>query len=60
MASKDIKFGGKIYTISYEILNLSSGPAIVFLHGWGANKEIMKKAFGKFLNDFKHVYIDMP
>lgn len=60
MASKDIKFGGKIYTISYEILNLSSSPAIVFLHGWGANKEIMKKAFGKFLNDFKHVYIDMP
>jgi len=30
------------------------------LHGWGANKEIMKKAFGTYFKDFRHVYVDMP
>ncbi|MDO5046564.1 alpha/beta fold hydrolase [Campylobacter sp.] len=60
MASKEIKYRGKIYQISYEILNLSNRPAVLFLHGWGANKEIMKKAFGGYLSEFKHIYIDMP
>ncbi|QKG29319.1 alpha/beta fold hydrolase [Campylobacter sp. RM16187] len=60
MASKEIIYKGKGYQISYEMLNLSNEHAIVFLHGWGASKEIMKKAFGKFLTGFKHIYIDMP
>ena len=60
MASKDIKYGHKNYSISYEIKNSKCDDAVVFLHGWGANKEIMKKAFCSVLCDFKHVYIDMP
>lgn len=60
MASKEIKFGGKIYQISYEILNLTAQPCVLFLHGWGANKEIMKKAFGGHFKDFRHIYVDMP
>ncbi|MRJ02732.1 MAG: alpha/beta hydrolase [Epsilonproteobacteria bacterium] len=33
---------------------------IIFLHGWGSNKEIMKGAFGNLLPEFRHVYIDLP
>ena len=60
MASKDVKYGFKTYCISYEMINLDREDTAVFLHGWGANKEIMKKAFGSYLSEFCHVYIDMP
>ena len=60
MAVKEVKYGGKIYRISYEIVNPANKDVALFLHGWGANKEIMKKAFGMYFNDFRHVYVDMP
>ena len=60
MAVKEVKYGGKIYRISYETLNPAHKDVALFLHGWGANKEIMKKAFGAYFKDFRHVYVDMP
>lgn len=60
MAIKEFKFNNHIYKISYEILNPLATRNIIILHGWGANKEIMKKAFGNYLKDFKHIYIDLP
>lgn len=60
MAVKEVKYGGKIYRISYEIVNPANKDVALFLHGWGANKEIMKKAFGAYFKDFRHVYVDMP
>lgn len=33
---------------------------IVFLHGWGSNKEIMQRAFAPYFKDFTHYYIDLP
>ena len=60
MAVKEIKYGGKIYRISYETINSANKDVALFLHGWGANKEIMKKAFGAYFKDFRHVYVDMP
>ena len=60
MAVKEIKYGGKIYRISYETVNPANKDVALFLHGWGANKEIMKKAFGTYFKDFRHVYVDMP
>ena len=60
MAVKEVKYGGKIYRISYETVNLAHKDVALFLHGWGANKEIMKKAFGAYFKDFRHVYVDMP
>ena len=60
MAVKEIKYGGKIYRISYETVNPARKDVALFLHGWGANKEIMKKAFGTYFKDFRHVYVDMP
>ena len=60
MAVKEVKYGGKIYRISYETVNPARKDVALFLHGWGANKEIMKKAFGTYFKDFRHVYVDMP
>ena len=60
MAVKEVKYGGKIYRISYETVNPARKDVTLFLHGWGANKEIMKKAFGTYFKDFRHVYVDMP
>ena len=60
MAVKEVKYGGKIYRISYETINPTHKDVALFLHGWGANKEIMKKAFGTYFKDFRHVYVDMP
>jgi len=60
MAVKEVKYGGKIYRISYETVNPTNKDVALFLHGWGANKEIMKKAFGTYFKDFRHVYVDMP
>ena len=60
MASREIYYEEKRFTISYEIVNPSKQEAIVILHGWGSNKEIMKKAFGTTLKKLKHIYIDMP
>lgn len=60
MAVKEVKYGGKIYRISYETINPANKDVALFLHGWGANKEIMKKAFGMYFKDFRHVYVDMP
>jgi hypothetical protein len=60
MASKQIGYNSKYFTISYDILNPQMTKNIVILHGWGSNKEIMKQAFGKHLSDYKHIYIDMP
>lgn len=60
MAIKEIKYGFKKYNISYEILNPDKQQDVVFLHGWGANKDIMKKVFGAKFSDFRHIYIDLP
>ena len=60
MAVKEVKYGGKIYRISYETVNPANKDVALFLHGWGANKEIMKKAFSAYFKDFRHVYVDMP
>ena len=60
MAVKSIEFDNNIFDISYEIINPTKQNVIIFLHGWGSNKEIMKQAFGKYFCDFKHLYIDLP
>jgi len=60
MAKKEILHEGMSYPIAYEMLNPTSLDTIVFLHGWGSNKEIMKQAFGKSFPTFRHLYIDLP
>ncbi len=60
MASREIAYKNHSYNITYEILHHDKQQNIVILHGWGSNKEIMKQAFGKHFNNFRHIYIDMP
>ena len=60
MAIKKIDYFGKSFNISYEIVNNEKLNTIIFLHGWGSNKKLMKQAFGNYLKGFKQVYIDMP
>ncbi|MFX4243631.1 alpha/beta fold hydrolase, partial [Aliarcobacter butzleri] len=43
-----------------EIINPRATKDIIFLHGWGSNKDITKRAFSRYLKDFRHIYIDLP
>ena len=60
MAVKEINYKNQTFKLSYEIMNPSAKEAILVLHGWGSNKEIMKQAFSKELKSYKHIYLDMP
>lgn len=60
MALKSINLLDKQFDISYEIINPTANEDIVFLHGWGSNKDIMKQAFSSYLSNYRHIYIDMP
>lgn len=60
MALKSFTVDNKFFEISYEIVNSAASKDIIFLHGWGSNKELMKNAFSPSLRKFRHIYIDMP
>ncbi len=60
MALKSIQYQQYTFNISYEILNPSASLTIIFLHGWGSNKGLMKDVFGRQLKAFRHVYVDLP
>lgn len=60
MALTSIQYRGEKFDVSYELLNPLATEAIVFLHGWGSSKTLMKQAFGKTLPNFRHVYVDLP
>ncbi len=60
MAIKSIQWHQHTLSISYDIVNPSAKYDLVVLHGWGSNKELMKNAFGKELDTFRHIYIDLP
>jgi pimeloyl-ACP methyl ester carboxylesterase len=60
VAKKDIFYKNYLYSISYDIINFNATKDIVFLHGWGSNKEVMKTAFSSYLQEMRHIYIDMP
>jgi pimeloyl-ACP methyl ester carboxylesterase len=60
MASKEIYYKNRLFNISYDIINPTQNRSIVVLHGWGSNKEIMKRSFAKELKEYRHIYIDLP
>jgi len=60
VALKSIQYQHHTFNISYEIRNPSATLTIIFLHGWGSNKELMRNAFGDQLRAFRHVYVDLP
>ncbi len=60
MAVKKVSYESMVFEISYEVVNPKSAKDMIFLHGWGSNKEIMKQAFGTVFSNYRHIYIDMP
>jgi len=56
---REIRIENKSFKIAYDIVNQDKEKNIIFLHGWGSNKEIMK-CFSENFADYKHIYIDMP
>ena len=59
MAIREIEANNKKFDISYEIINPDREKNIIFLHGWGSNKEVMK-VFAPYFRNYKQIYIDMP
>ncbi len=60
MAIKEVDYNGHTFRLSYEILHPQKERSILFLHGWGSNKELMKQAFAAGVANFEHIYLDMP
>jgi len=60
MAVKSIQYNNHTMDINYEIINPHANVDLIVLHGWGSNKEIMKKAFSPYMSSFRHIYIDLP
>ncbi|MDY0117374.1 MAG: alpha/beta hydrolase [Sulfurimonadaceae bacterium] len=60
MAIKSIQYLQHTLDISYEILNPHAKIDMIILHGWGSNKELMKKSFSPYMDSFRHIYIDLP
>jgi len=60
MAVKSIQYNQHTFDISYEIVNTGAPVDIIILHGWGSNKELMKKSFSPYMKEFRHIYIDLP
>lgn len=58
MASKIIEFAVEKITLGYDIVG--DGAEILFLHGWGSNRELMKKAFAPYFAGFRLIFVDMP
>jgi pimeloyl-ACP methyl ester carboxylesterase len=60
MAVREIFYKDISYEISYDIINQDAKEYMIFLHGWGSNKEIMKASFRNLFKGYKHLYIDLP
>ncbi len=60
MAIKEITYKDHIFKIAYEVLNHDKEKDFIVLHGWGSNKELMKRAFGNYFKNYRHIYIDLP
>ena len=45
--------------INYDLFNIDKKDTIIFLHGWGSNKEIME-VFKDSFDEYKLLFIDMP
>ncbi|BCX79474.1 alpha/beta fold hydrolase [Campylobacter sp. 19-13652] len=72
MASREVLLNSENFTISYEIIRpdnqknseysakLEPVKTVLFLHGWGAKKELMKGAFAPYFKKCLQIYLDMP
>lgn len=59
MAIKRISYKEANFRISY-VLHGDAPRGILFLHGWGSNKEVMLAAFKDRFRDFSACFVDLP
>lgn len=60
MALRCIEYKNQQFHIAYKIYNPHAEQTIVFLHGWGASKELMERAFEPHFKEFCTLFIDLP
>jgi pimeloyl-ACP methyl ester carboxylesterase len=60
LAIKDVVYNNINLPIVYDVINPTIHNTILFLHGWGSNKDVMKSAFKDRFTQYRHIYIDMP
>ena len=60
MARRDISVDSKHFSLSYKIVDNKRDSWVLFLHGWGATKELMESAFGTRFKSLNHLYVDLP
>lgn len=60
LALRNITCEDKDFSISYKIIDNKSKIFALFLHGWGANKELLERAFSAHFPQFNHLYVDLP
>lgn len=60
MAVKTVETIKGSFDIAYDIVNVGMERQILFLHGWGSNKDVMKAAFADRFKGFTLVFVDMP
>ncbi|RDU67073.1 alpha/beta hydrolase [Helicobacter didelphidarum] len=60
MALREIFYKQENINISYKTINNKAQKNMIFLHGWGSNKELMEMSFMNNFKDFNHIYIDLP
>lgn len=60
MAVKDVSYNQETYTIAYTIHNPNCQDSIVFLHGWGSNKELMEHSFAACFPHHRLLFVDLP
>ncbi len=60
MALREIAYRDRHFSISYSIYHHNKADTLLFLHGWGSNKEIMAQAFAKQLPEYRLLFVDLP
>ena len=60
MAVRQISLDSRDFAINYKIIDNKRDCWVLFLHGWGANKELMEGAFGGRFKSLNHLYVDLP
>lgn len=60
MAIRRVCCKDRFFEISYVLQSNNANHYALFLHGWGANKELMQGAFGGHFKNFNQLYLDLP
>lgn len=60
MALKELIYMDSKLHLSYSLIDNKASKNLLFLHGWGSNKDLMQLSFKDSFKDFNHIYLDLP